>query len=104
MHADVFESLNLPNICNQIVTTALPFSEGLDDGSHSFIMCSYILFAHVWVHAAPEDVALGVITSAEWAACVPGYWLPGHVWHTPLEGYVLIPDLTCPVFEDVSLV
>ncbi len=67
-------------------------------------MSSYILFAHVWVLAAPEDVALGVITSAEWAACVPGYWLPGHVWHTPLEGYVLIPDLTCPVFEDISLV
>ncbi len=33
-----------------------------------------------------------------------GYWLPGHEWHTPLEGYVLIPDLTCPVFEDISLV
>ena len=50
------------------MTTALPFSEGLDDCSHSFIMSSYILFAHVWVHAAPEDVALRVITSAEWAA------------------------------------
>ncbi len=67
-------------------------------------MSSYILFAHVWVNTAPKDVALRVITSAEWAACVPGYWLPGHVWHTPLEGYVLIPDLTCPVFEDISLV
>ena len=31
-------------------------------------MSSYMLFAHVWVHAAPEDVALRVITSAEWAA------------------------------------
>ncbi len=83
VHANVFESLNLSNICNQIVTTALPFSEGLDDCSHSFIMSRYILFAHVWVHAAPEDVALRVITSAEWAAWtrVPGYWLPGHVWH-----------------------
>jgi len=29
-----------------------------------------------------------------------------HVWHTYtyLEGYVRVPDLTCPVFEDVSLV
>ncbi len=62
------------------MTTALPFREGLDDRSHSFIMSSYILLAHVWVHAAPN------------------------VWHTSLEGYVLIPDLTCPVFEDVSLV
>ncbi len=26
-------------------------------------MSSYMLFAHVWVHAAPEDVALRVITS-----------------------------------------
>ncbi len=25
-------------------------------------MSIYILFAHVWVHAAPEDVALRVIT------------------------------------------
>ncbi len=63
----------------QIVTTALAFSEGLDDCSHSFIVSSYILFAHVWVHAAPKDVTLRVITCAEWAACVPGYWLPGHV-------------------------
>ncbi len=60
-------------------------------------------FSHVWVYVAPKDVALRVITSAEWAPCVPGYWLPGHVWHTPLEGYVLAPDLTCPVFEDISL-
>ncbi len=59
-----------------MLTTALSFSEGLDDGSHSFIMSSYILFAHVWVHAAPKDVALRVITSAEWARC--GYWLPRH--------------------------
>ncbi len=32
------------------------------------------------------------------------YHPAGHVWHTPLEGYVLVPDLTCPVFEDISLV
>ncbi len=97
VHASVFESLNLSNICNRIVTTALPYSEGLDDCSHSFIMSSYILFAHVWVHAArapkgapkgaPKDVALRVIPSAERAACVPGYWLPRHVWHMRVEGY-----------------
>ena len=40
-------------------------------------MSSYILFAHVWVHAALEDVALRVITSAEWAACVPAMGCPG---------------------------
>ncbi len=65
-----------------------------------------ILFAHVWVHAAPKDVALRVIPSAaaERAACVQGYWLPRHVWHMPFEGYVLIPDLTCPGPEGISLV
>ncbi len=67
-------------------------------------MSSYILFAHVWVHAAPKHVALRVITSTQRAACVPGSWLPRHVWHVPLKGHVLIPDLACPVFEDVPLV
>ncbi len=43
VHANVFESLNLSNICDQIVTAALPFSEGLDDCSYSFIMSSYIV-------------------------------------------------------------
>ena len=42
-----------PTSCNQIVTTTLPFSEGLNDCSHGFIMSSYVLLAHVhvWVHA-----------------------------------------------------
>ncbi len=73
---DVFESLNLSNICNQIVTTTLPFSEGLDDCSRGFIMSSYISLAHVRVHTAPTDV--GLITSTERIARVPGYWLPRH--------------------------
>ncbi len=63
----------------QIVTTTPPFSEDLDDCSHGFIMSSYILLADVWVHAAPKDVALRVITSTERAACVSGNWLPRHV-------------------------
>lgn len=58
-----------PNVCNQLVTTTLP----LDDCSHGFIMSSYILLDHVWVHAAHKDVALRVITSTERAACAPGY-------------------------------
>ena len=49
----------------QVVTTTLPFSEGLDDCSHGFIMSSYILLAHIWAHAAPKDVALRVITSTD---------------------------------------
>jgi hypothetical protein len=103
VHAYIFESFNLSYICNQVVTTTLLFSKSLDDCSNGFIMSSYINFAHVWVHAAPKDVALRVIASAEQAACVHGYWLPRHVWHMPLEGHVLIPDLACPVFEDVLL-
>jgi len=104
VHAYVIESFNLSYICIQVVTTTLPFGKSLDDCSHGFIMSSYMLFAHVWVHAAPKDVALRVITSNERAACVPGYWLPRHVWHMPLKGHVLIPDLACPIFEDVPLV
>jgi len=30
--------------------------------------------------------------------------LPRHVWHMPLKGHLLIPDLACPIFEDVPLV
>jgi len=57
------------------------------------------LLAHVWVRAALKYVALRVFTSTERAASVPGYWLPRHVWHMPLEGHVLIPDLARPVFQ-----
>ncbi len=67
-------------------------------------MFSYILLAHVWERAGPKDVALPFITSTRRAVCVPGHGLSRHVRRTFLEGYVLIPDLTCPVFEDVSLV
>ena len=63
MHAHVFQSFNLSNICNQVVTTTLPFGESLYGRSYGFIMFSYILPAHVWVCAAPKDVALRVITS-----------------------------------------
>ena len=104
LNAHICESFNLSYTCNQVVTTTLPFSKSLDDCSHGFIMSSYILLAHVWVHAAPKDVALRVITSTERASCVPGYWLPRHAWHMPLKGHVLIPDLACPLFEDVPLV
>jgi len=55
LSASLFE---ISNVCNQMVTTVLPFSEGLDDCSPTFFMSSYILFAQVKVHAAPEDVAL----------------------------------------------
>ena len=85
VHAHIFESFNLSNICNQVVTTTLrsgmPFGESLDDCSHGFIMLSYILPAHdhVWVLVAPKDVALRVITSAERVLCVPGYSVPRHV-------------------------
>jgi len=61
------------------VTTTLPFSESLDDCSHGFTMSSYILLAHVWVHVAPNDVALRMITSTQRAASVHGYLLPRHV-------------------------
>ncbi len=77
--AYIFEFFNLSYICSQLVTTTLPFSESSDDCPHGFIMSSYILFAHVWVHAAPKDVALRVIASAERAACVHGYCLPRHL-------------------------
>ena len=77
VHADVFESLNLSNVCNQTVTTTLPFSEGLYDVLMA--LSCHILLAHVWVHATPKDVALRVITYTERAACIPGYWLPRHV-------------------------
>ena len=33
-----------------------------------------------------------------------GYWLPKHVWHMPLKGHAYIPDLACPIFDDVPLV
>ena len=81
VHTHVFESFNLSNIGNEIMTTTLPSSEGFDDCSHGFNMSSYILLADVWVHAIPKDVALRVITSTERAASayVPGYWLPRHV-------------------------
>ena len=55
------------------------------------LSCLAILFAHVWVHAAPKDVTMRIIPSAERAAyaCVSGYWLPRHVyvWHMHIEGY-----------------
>ena len=51
VHAHIFESFNLSFICNQVVTTTLPFSKSLDYCSHGLIMSSYKLLAHVWVHA-----------------------------------------------------
>lgn len=39
---------------------------------HGFVMCSYIVFAKVWVHAAPKDEALTVIISAQKALSVHG--------------------------------
>ncbi len=46
-HVCFLESLNLSYICNQVVTTSLPFSTSLDDCSHGCIMSSYMSFAHV---------------------------------------------------------
>jgi len=80
VHAHIFESFNLSYSCSQVVTTTLPFSKSLDDCSNGFIMSSYILPAHVWVHAAPKDVTLRVITSTERAFCFPYYWLLRHVY------------------------
>lgn len=34
--------------------------------------------------------------------CPYGYWLRKFVW--PLKGHVLVPDLACPMFENVPLV
>ncbi len=55
----------------------LRFRVPLSESSHGFVMSSYILFAHLLVHAAPVDVALRVITSAERAPFVHGYCCTG---------------------------
>ena len=39
------ESFNLPYICNQVVSTSLPFSKSLDDWSHGFVTCLCCLLA-----------------------------------------------------------
>lgn len=47
-------------------------SAGLDKCSNGFIMSSYMLLAHVWVRAAPKNVALQLITCTERAVLTIG--------------------------------
>ena len=51
-----------------------------------------------------QDVALTVVASAQQAVRVHGYWLPRHIWHMPLKGHALIPDVACFIVDHVPLV